>query len=566
MVGVFEAAAIFSVAPVVDLLIHPELEGASPLTVSLVGILERVGLSATLATVLGVFVVFSLFKSLFQLFARHLILRAKYAVQQDLIVGTFHDFFHARWHFFASDRQGKLLNTFIREMGVVGNAFGAMALFFAALLQLVMYMAVPLYLSWRITAVSTAATLIFGAPFLLLGGISYRLGKRNTSTANDLSSVISESLSAVKIILGFGNPDKNVEMVDRTYDAHRRVTLISQTLDVGIPILYLPIGLSIMAVALIAGRRWGVPLAESAAVLYSLLRMVPVIGQVLQQKTSLDNFFPSYEQVLSLRRRATELRQESGARLFIGMNSEIRLHGVSFAHPGNEPILRGIDLVVPKEKMIAIVGESGAGKSSLIDLIMGFHPPTAGKITVDGTPLPAFDIYSYRRRIGYVPQESVLFNMSIRDNLQWAKEDASQEEIEKACQQANAAGFIKDLPEGYATIVGDRGVRLSGGQVQRVALARAILRKPDLLILDEATSALDTKSERMIQQSIEELAKKTTLIVVAHRLSTIVQADYIYVLGKSGLVEEGSYAELMAKKGLFARMAEYQELSDPQAA
>jgi subfamily B ATP-binding cassette protein MsbA len=193
-------------------------------------------------------------------------------------------------------------------------------------------------------------------------------------------------------------------------------------------------------------------------------------------------------------------------------------------------------------------------------MILGFHEPSSGRVTIDGVPLSDFDITSYRRRLGYVPQESVLFNMSIRENLLWAKENATSEQIEQACLQANAHDFIRDLRDGYDTIVGDRGVRLSGGQCQRIALARAILMQPELLILDEATSALDTESERLIQTAIERIAETTTVIAIAHRLSTISQADYVYVLEKGCVVEEGPYVDLVRGDGHFGRMVTMQSI------
>ena len=211
-------------------------------------------------------------------------------------------------------------------------------------------------------------------------------------------------------------------------------------------------------------------------------------------------------------------------------------------------------MVIPRGKMVAIVGRSGSGKSTLVDIIIGFNEPLDGQIYVDGTPLHEFEINSYRKRIGYVPQESILFNMTIYENLLWAKEDATREEIREACIIANAAEFIEQFPKGYDTFVGDRGVRLSGGQIQRVALARAVLRNPDILILDEATSSLDSESERLIQLSIEAIAKKMTVIVIAHRLSTIAKADYIYVLEDGRIVEEGEYSQLVKNDGSFSQM------------
>jgi ABC-type multidrug transport system fused ATPase/permease subunit len=254
------------------------------------------------------------------------------------------------------------------------------------------------------------------------------------------------------------------------------------------------------------------------------------------------------------------MNQKSGQRLFQGFNQEIAIRNLVFAYPGHKPVLSDINIVIPKGKMIALVGKSGAGKSTLIDMIMGFNEPISGQITLDGIPLEEFEIHSYRKRLGYVPQESILFNLTIKDNLLWANSSATDAEIKQACRQANADEFIENFPAGYATLVGDRGVRLSGGQIQRIALARSILRKPDILILDEATSSLDTHSERLIQQAIDGIAKETTVIIIAHRLSTVVNADYIYVIKDGRVIEEGSYARLIQENGEFRSMLQLQAL------
>jgi ABC-type multidrug transport system fused ATPase/permease subunit len=322
----------------------------------------------------------------------------------------------------------------------------------------------------------------------------------------------------------------------------------------------LPLGVFVLAIALFSGYKFSVPVSELVVIVYAFSRIIPLLGSITAQKNSLSNFFPSYEQVMSLRQDAHQLKQKTGTKIFSGLDQGITIDGLSFSYNGGQLILEDIHAQIPKGKMIAFVGKSGTGKSTFVDMIMGFNEPLKGRVAVDGIPLQDFDIHSYRRRIGYVPQDSILFNMTIRDNLRWANESATDKEIKEACQIANAAEFIERFPEGYDTIVGDRGVRLSGGQIQRIALARAVLRKPDILILDEATSNLDTESERLIQQAIENIAKRTTIIAIAHRLSTIINTDYIYVLENGRIVEEGTYGQLVKKNGLFNQMVNSQKL------
>jgi ATP-binding cassette subfamily B protein len=438
-----------------------------------------------------------------------------------------------------------------------------MTLFFANLVQVVFYLAVPFYVSWQVTSISLATALVFTLPLLMLGRANYRLGKLGTAAANQLSGVTQESLAMAKVILGFGNQHKSRHSLTQTFDTLRRIACKSLTLQAATPLLYEPLGLLVLVVTVCAGRLYGVPLSEIAVLLWALRSCIPLLGNLASQRNSLLNFVPSYEQIKTLRQGAVELKQPSGTRLFTGFQQGVAIEQLTFAYPGHEPVLVDVNVNVAKGTMVAIVGASGAGKSTLIDLILGFHPLTAGRVTFDGIPLEQYDINSYRQRIGYVPQDSVLFHMTIRENLRWAKEDATDAEIREACRQANADEFIERFPDGYDTMVGDRGVRLSGGECQRVALARAVLRKPELLVLDEATSSLDTSSERLIQQAIEMVAKETTVLVIAHRLSTIVNADYVYVLERGRVVEEGTYQTLVQQNGLFARMTQMQLLGTP---
>lgn len=555
-----DVATIFAVAPIIDILINPGLGKASPLTQKLIGRLAGLGLPVSLESLLVMFFILFTVMNAFRILARYWLLKTQYVVLRDLYVGTFEDFFRARWYFFSSGDQGILLNTFMRELTNVGTAFVSLSLIMASAIQLVLYAAVPLYLSWQVTLVCLGSTTLIALPFIAVGKLSYRLGKINTETGNKIGAVVQENLGLAKIVLGFGNPEKGSAALAAAFDEHVDATVKFQTWGNSISNIYHPLGLLVLAAAMVGSQRLGLPLSEAAVFLLAMVRIIPAIGQLATQKNGLDNILPSFDQVMALRGRAQRLKQLSGPTKFEGLRHGLALESVTFGYPGREPVLTNIDIIIPKGRMVALVGESGSGKSTLIDLIMGFHEPLSGRVLCDGAPLAELDINSFRRKIGYVPQDAVLFSGSIRDNLLWAKGDATEEDIRRACRQAYAAEFIEASPKGYDTEIGDRGVRLSGGQLQRVALARAILRKPEILILDEATSALDTHSERLIQQALEELAKETTVVVVAHRFSTIVKADLIYVLEKGRVIEEGSYAVLMGRDSRFRGMARLQAL------
>jgi ABC-type multidrug transport system fused ATPase/permease subunit len=222
---------------------------------------------------------------------------------------------------------------------------------------------------------------------------------------------------------------------------------------------------------------------------------------------------------------------------------------VDFGYDPNHLVLHDITLTIKPGQMTALVGASGAGKTTLADLIPRFYDPTQGQILIDGVDLREFEINSVRQKMAVVSQDTFIFNTSIRNNIAYGMENVDEAAVWEAAKLANALEFISEMPQGFETCLGDRGVRLSGGQRQRIAIARALLRNPELLILDEATSALDSVSERLIQQSIEKLTVGRTVIAIAHRLSTIVRADKVVVLEQGQIVEQGGYQELLQQRG-----------------
>ena len=239
---------------------------------------------------------------------------------------------------------------------------------------------------------------------------------------------------------------------------------------------------------------------------------------------------------------------------FRGVRDGLELHDVGFGYGFRAPVLEKVNLRVPAGKTVAILGESGSGKSTLLKLLMGFYPPSEGRITIDGVDLRDFDLESLRRGIGLVSQDPFIFNGTIGDNILLGRPEATQEEAMGAARLAGLEEFITSLPERYETVIGERGANLSGGQRQRLAIARALVRKPDILIFDEATSHLDTATERVIQDNLKTVLTGKTVILVAHRLSTVREADLIYVLHRGRIVEEGSHQQLLAREGWYWKL------------
>jgi ATP-binding cassette subfamily B protein len=328
-----------------------------------------------------------------------------------------------------------------------------------------------------------------------------------------------------------------------------KVTLLSQTLSTAVPKIFQPLAMVSVVVSVGFALNDKSPISEITGVMWSFLAALPILAALLQGHITISNFIPSYEQLLLLKDKANKFREIEGSLTFTKLKNNIEFKNVTFTYPGRTSTLKEINLIFKKGTMTALIGESGSGKSTITDLLLGLQTPDQGQVLIDDTSLLNYQQNSFRQQIGYVPQEPLLFHCTIRENLLWSKEDATETEIWDSLMLANASDFVKELPEGLDTLVGDRGIRLSGGQRQRIALARALIRKPEFLILDEATSALDSESEKLIQSSINQVAKETTILVIAHRLSTISKADFVYILSKGEIIEYGSYESLSKKQG-----------------
>jgi ATP-binding cassette subfamily B protein/subfamily B ATP-binding cassette protein MsbA len=254
-------------------------------------------------------------------------------------------------------------------------------------------------------------------------------------------------------------------------------------------------------------------------------------------------------------------RIANGEISFTAKKPGISFNTVEFGYKKQEPILKGISLTIESGKTTAIVGQSGSGKSTMIDLVLRMYDVDSGSIEIDNKNITSYDLTSLRKKIGFVSQDTFIFNASVEENISFG-DSYSKEAITEAAKLANAHDFIDKMPHRYCTIVGDRGMRLSGGERQRIAIARAIIRKPEILILDEATSSLDTMSEKIVQEAIANVAKKCTTIIVAHRMSTIINADMIYVLKNGKIVESGTHEELIGMRGEYWNMHNVQTKTD----
>lgn len=419
-----------------------------------------------------------------------------------------------------------------------------------------------IYLDWKLFLVTFAT---FPVVLFFIDSFGKRIrksGSRIQEAAADITSVLQEVASSPRVIKSFVREGYEVERFDKenmnNFRANMKYAQLSSTLTptiefvaaVGVSIILWYGGNSVINGSITAGSLVAF-LTYAVNISNPIKRLSRVIGNIQKALAAAQRVFD----VLDL---PEAIKNAPDAKALPKVKGDVRFNDVSFAYNENEEVLSHVSFEVKPGEMIAFVGPSGAGKSTVASLLPRFYDATNGSITIDGEDIRKVTLDSLREQVGIVPQETVLFNGSVYDNILYGRLDATREEVEAAAKAANAHDFIMQLPNGYETMLGDRGMNISGGQRQRISIARAILKNPQILILDEATSALDTESERVVQEALDRLMVGRTSFVIAHRLSTIKNADKIMVLEKGQLIEQGNHDELMAMDGLYAHLYKIQ--------
>ena len=419
-----------------------------------------------------------------------------------------------------------------------------------------------IYLDWKLT-LFTILTFPVVLYFMNYFGKKIRRsgGEIQEATA-DITSVLQESVSSARVVKSFVREQYEIERVERENEANLKANLknakymatLTPTIEfvaaLGVTLILWYGGNNVIAGETTAGSLVAF-LAYAVNISNPIKRITRVSGNIQKALAAAQRVFD----VLDLRE---EVRDLPDAKALPAVTGNVSFEHVTFSYNTGDEILHDLSFTAKPGQAIGLVGPSGAGKSTVASLLPRFYDCDAGTIRIDGTDIRHVTLDSLRNQVGIVPQETILFNGSVYDNILYGRLDATKEEIEAAAKAANAHDFIMELPEGYNTMLGDRGVNISGGQRQRIAIARAILKDPRILILDEATSALDTESERVVQEALNRLMVGRTSIIIAHRLSTIKNADRILVLDKGKLVEDGTHEELMAKNGLYAHLYQIQ--------
>ncbi len=505
---------------------------------------------------LGLLVIIAAFlRSIFSYWAAVFALSTESSFGDRLHKSMFEQLIGVSLSYYSSSKSGDLINSMTHEIAQIQRSFSSASSLGISGATLIVYIISMFVISWQLSIV---ALILFGALSLFISKFGIKVRELSFPTSQAYSSFASRTLEFINGIRTIQTSCTQKFERERFYKSSLNlqkthlnlfsymslVRPLAESISTAILIGIILVAFNFLV---IAGK---LEISALLTLMFVLFRMMPLVQQVNGIRTELAGFAGSYSKIRSILQEEDKVYLLNGNLEFKHLDKSIDFLSVDFSYSADQQILQNINLSIKCGQTTALVGTSGAGKTTLADLIPRLYDPTQGRILIDGIDLRDLEINSLRRKMAIVSQDTFIFNASVRDNIAYGVGDLLDERsMQEAAEKANALDFILAMPEGFDTVLGDRGVRLSGGQRQRIAIARALMRNPEILILDEATSALDSVTEKLIQDSLENLSKGCTVIMIAHRLSTIVRADKVVVLEKGRIVEQGTYPELIDKKG-----------------
>lgn len=463
--------------------------------------------------------------------------------------------FRAKWSFRIRQNTGVLCNLITGEADKTETAIRYLGLYLIDILFVGIFTLSTALVSWK----TLALTALVASPIVFLMRYVNRrtreVAHERIRQANICSHAIIENLNMSKFIKASAYEDGVMHRFRRVAEGLARCKVLEALYRTIVKDAPECVAVIVVVLLIFVGTRYH--LVSSADILFTLLLVYRVsmrVGSLQNSKrTTLANM-PGYDVCRKLEDGAAASAEATGKTPMVELSRDIQYRDVAFSYDTGSEVLHGVQVQIPKNQTVAFVGRSGSGKTTMVDLLLGLMPPTRGALAVDDVDMRDLDIASWRRVVGYVPQEADLFSGSIQENIIRDVPAVTEEAMLHAARLAHVHEFVQSLPKGYETVVGDRGIMLSGGQKQRIALARVLVRNPQVLVLDEATSALDNESEKCIHDAILQLRHNITIVLVAHRLTTVTSADIIYVMESGRVVEQGRYEELLQRQGAFYRM------------
>jgi len=474
-------------------------------------------------------------------------------VKQDV----FNKCLNADYQFFVDQRQGEIIYKTSSAPNSISTMINSLTDIFAQLFLSVSVFTMLLTMSWKLVIILIiAGGAYYYVTKYLSTKVSYVAGQKQKESGQRERVILTEYTSGIKQIKVFETFPYWEEMYHKALNTfwfyHRKNYFWTRLPEILLWLfLYSSIGVAIIFIRIQYPGNFKDVIPLIAAFAFGVFLILPKISRFGQYRMKLMNLLPNVEAVKELLKDKNYNKIENGTKEFEGLEKGIEIRNVSFSHKERDILLKNFNLKIEKDSVTALVGASGSGKSTIVNLLLRLYDVEEGGVFIDDVNIKEYDIYSFLKKVGFVSQDTFIYNASVKENISFGT-DYSDEDVIRAACLANADDFIRDLPEGYDTVVGDRGLRLSGGEKQRIAIARAMIRQPEILILDEATSSLDNVSENVVQEAIDKVSKSCTTFVIAHRLSTIQNADVINVLDKGKVIEKGSHEVLLSKKGKYS--------------
>ncbi len=504
-------------------------------------------------------IVVYLLKGMFWYIRKYMMLYIGEKVVLDLRNSIYTHIQNLSMKYFDSSKTGEIMSRITNDVTLVQQTVSnAGTQIIQEPLNFIFALGILFYLNWKMTLIAIVAVIGLVYPVSILSNKIKKASKTSQRKIGDLTSIMQEIIQGIRIVKAFNMEEYEIQRfksVNREYfnammKGNRAWALLTPSNEFLASIA--------ISLAIIAG---GFQIAEGEmstgtffAYFFALFSLYQPTRTLTEAFASIKKSIPAIERIKDILEEKIKVREADAPKPLKTLGLSINFNRVSFSYNEGNEVLKDVDFEISKGLTYAFVGESGAGKSTVGNLILRFYDVTAGSITIDGTDIRKINIGDLRRLIGYVSQDTFLFNDTIKNNITYGHGDISFREVERAAQVSGSAEFIEALPEGYDTVIGERGYALSGGQRQRIAIARALIKDPQVLILDEATSALDSESEKLVQNALNELMKGRTNIIIAHRLSTIINADLIYVMSGGTIAESGKHADLLSKEGLYHKL------------